>query len=140
MAFQGIKSKLAGNSPEFGQSCPIRYELARVKKVHHGGHCSEGEICENQACLEIGLITRADNDEAEKLWPADACWLIGVDDSRPSGCDCFDCSGEGASWRLLAISGVGHQAPSRQARQARQAGKARVIIIGGAIVHCAPGD
>ena len=81
MTFQGIQSKLAGNSPEFGQSCPIRYELARVKKVHHGGHCPEGEICENQACLEIGLITRADNDEAEKLWPADACWLIGVDDS-----------------------------------------------------------
>ena len=81
MTFQGIQSKLAGNSPKFGQSCPIRYELARVKKVHHGGHCSEGEICENQACLEIGLITRADNDEAEKSWPADACWLIGVDDS-----------------------------------------------------------
>ena len=57
--------------------------------------------------------------------------------ARPSGCDCFDCSGEGASWRLLAISGVGHQAPGRQA--GRQ-GRARVIIIGGAIVHCAPRD
>ena len=59
--------------------------------------------------------------------------------ARPSGCDCFDCSGEGASWRLLAISGVGHQAPSRQARHGK-ARQARVIIMGGAIVHCAPRD
>ena len=44
--------------------------------------------------------------------------------ARASGCDCFDCSGEGASWRLLAISGVGNQATRQAGNQAGKAGKA----------------
>ena len=62
MLLQCIEAKLLGNQLKLWQCCPIRDEFSAVEEMHHCSHCFQGEICQNQACLEFDMIAKADND------------------------------------------------------------------------------
>ena len=79
MLFQRIQAKLTGDYLKLGQRGTVRDEFTAVEEMHHSSHCFQGEICQNQACLEFDMIAKADND----WWLGRGCrlWLIGRDDS-----------------------------------------------------------
>ena len=56
MPFQCIQAKLAGDHLKLGQRGTVRDEFTAVEEMHHSSHCFQGEICQNQACLEIDII------------------------------------------------------------------------------------
>ena len=82
------------SSPQY-RKCTIAVTTSREKSART-------RLAYNLTSLQKQTMTMLKN-----RWASNAGWLIGGDDSPGWSCDCHDCSGEAASWRLLA--GVGEE-------------------------------